>query len=488
MQNYMRTILSGLQNWINKRLHETVPETNKAHMQLVKDENGATAWEERTHYKEVTTQNVVNLESAELIPVDNDGDGVPEGGQYLLTTPWAVDLVPGGKYTVTYDGVPWECYGIDANEIEAGMSGIVMLGNTDAMGATGVEGGNSDAPFILMCIPNTSEFVSVVGAYGVFNILGEPPASFEVSVNGVVTTTTYKELEEGYLPEAVRDSVVDPITLTIDENGNVTSDTSFETAWAIDNARLQSVIKVVQRGEALGADSVFESDIRVRRVNAGGAYHVLQIAFTMFTDFQDTAQARELTRYITWSNQGVLKLDSTYISGLPNMTSWGYKTGTYYFRSYNGQWNAVSTNVARQELGITDPVDPVFVVTVDNVISNVGTADKTFAEIKAAHDAGQVIVCKYLDNYHHLHMCDETKFIFIMNVCDGQVVWTRAFTITATEVSQTVGVVQIDNAINNAISAILPTPSTADAGKILRVNSEGKYELVSLPNAEEATF
>lgn len=36
--------------------------------------------------------------------------------------------------------------------------------------------------------------------------------------------------------------------------------------------------------------------------------------------------------------------------------------------------------------------------------------------------------------------------------------------------------------------ANLPTPTTADAGKILRVNSEGKYELVSLPNAEEATF
>ena len=34
----------------------------------------------------------------------------------------------------------------------------------------------------------------------------------------------------------------------------------------------------------------------------------------------------------------------------------------------------------------------------------------------------------------------------------------------------------------------LPTPTTADAGKILRVNAEGKYELVSIPNAEEATF
>lgn len=34
----------------------------------------------------------------------------------------------------------------------------------------------------------------------------------------------------------------------------------------------------------------------------------------------------------------------------------------------------------------------------------------------------------------------------------------------------------------------IPTPTTADAGKFLRVNAQGKYELVSIPNAEEATF
>ena len=38
------------------------------------------------------------------------------------------------------------------------------------------------------------------------------------------------------------------------------------------------------------------------------------------------------------------------------------------------------------------------------------------------------------------------------------------------------------------LAAILPVPTAADAGKILRVNSEGKYELVVLSNAEEATF
>ena len=51
----------------------------------------------------------------------------------------------------------------------------------------------------------------------------------------------------------------------------------------------------------------------------------------------------------------------------------------------------------------------------------------------------------------------------------------------------------IDIDINSIVTQVaaalgLPVPTAADAGKILRVNAEGKYELVSLPNAEEATF
>lgn len=45
-----------------------------------------------------------------------------------------------------------------------------------------------------------------------------------------------------------------------------------------------------------------------------------------------------------------------------------------------------------------------------------------------------------------------------------------------------------DYVLNSELAATLPIPTVADAGKILRVNANGKYELVSLPNAEEATF
>lgn len=43
--------------------------------------------------------------------------------------------------------------------------------------------------------------------------------------------------------------------------------------------------------------------------------------------------------------------------------------------------------------------------------------------------------------------------------------------------------------VTAALTALgLPVPTAADAGKILRVNAQGKYELVAIANAEEATF
>lgn len=51
------------------------------------------------------------------------------------------------------------------------------------------------------------------------------------------------------------------------------------------------------------------------------------------------------------------------------------------------------------------------------------------------------------------------------------------------------GSVDVQSIVDQVVATLgLPTPTTADAGKFLRVNAEGKYGLVALPNAEEATF
>ena len=80
----------------------------------------------------------------------------------------------------------------------------------------------------------------------------------------------------------------------------------------------------------------------------------------------------------------------------------------------------------------------------------------------------------------------------------GDLMWFGAYAATVVKISRTVygekkmvdpELVPTDAIVQAVLAALgLPVPTAADAGKILRVNAEGKYELVSLPNAEEATF
>lgn len=44
------------------------------------------------------------------------------------------------------------------------------------------------------------------------------------------------------------------------------------------------------------------------------------------------------------------------------------------------------------------------------------------------------------------------------------------------------------NAINDEVGDVVPTPTTSDSGKYLRVNSSGNYVLATVPNAEGVSF
>ena len=65
-----------------------------------------------------------------------------------LHTPWAENIETGKTYNVNYNGTTYACTAI-YNET-AGLASN-LLGSTDAFG---IEGGNPDAPFTMMCFPN----------------------------------------------------------------------------------------------------------------------------------------------------------------------------------------------------------------------------------------------------------------------------------------------------------------------------------------------
>ncbi len=255
---------------------------------------------------------------------------------FVLPTPWENEMDEGNSYKVTYNGVAYNLKATKASDLrpDAG-PGMLMLGNYSIIGG---EGGDATVPFCLAAYPNADG--AEMGGYAAL-ISNDGAESVVLSITGQETVTPAK------LPS---------ITLTIDADGNVTSDTTFAQAWAMDNAHLQAAITVVRSGTMLGADATYQSPADVRRVFVGGAYKALQIAFVDYLDIGDVQQMRETTRYIYWRNAGdkQLYLANHTISSLPSMDGDNHtNTGTFYLRCVDGDWQAVGIDQLKADLGLT---------------------------------------------------------------------------------------------------------------------------------------
>lgn len=172
-----------------------LPETADPLKQLVTDESGKVGWEERLAYKQ--TAQVVNLAATELTGIDDDGDGTNEA--HVLLSPWAADVVPGSVTTVTYNGTDYECQAIDYALIEPDApAGMSAMGNVAAMGVEGIEGGNADAPFLLIAVPNAAAESDMGGMYGMLMAI-DGAATVTIAVSSVVAK--YKTIDKPYLPK-----------------------------------------------------------------------------------------------------------------------------------------------------------------------------------------------------------------------------------------------------------------------------------------------
>lgn len=114
---------------------------------------------------------VVILPETELTYSETD-DG------FILTSPWTVDPVVGGVYVVTYNGADYECEGV-AFANENAPDGVVLMGNVSLMGQSG---GNADAPFSLMCLPNATSAEA-----GIFSMLVPTDGATSVTLSIVQT-------------------------------------------------------------------------------------------------------------------------------------------------------------------------------------------------------------------------------------------------------------------------------------------------------------
>lgn len=275
----------------------------------------------------VASNEITILRETDLTRVEDDSSYL-----FVLSTPWENDVVAGNRYKVTYNGVVYDLKATKASDLMPdAVPGMLVLGNYSIMG---MEGGDTNAPFCLAAYPNAAG--ADMGGYAAL-VSNDGAESVTLSV------TSYASVAQADMPK---------ITLTIAEDGNVTSDTPFAEASKMTCGELQSALKVVQTGNYAGQPAALEADVQVRRRVTEAMGEMLEITFRQFADPGDYAAAKEVTRYIYWAEQAI-QLAPIVLTSLPVMNNWGFDQQTYYLRSVGGVWQPVTIDQLKADLGLT---------------------------------------------------------------------------------------------------------------------------------------
>ena len=207
------------------------------HQQLVSDENGKAVWQEQLAYRHVDQGNFVILPETLLPAEDDSGDGVDD--TFLITSQWEIAPVAGQRYQVSYNGVVYECDAV-AYTPEGVPEGCVVLGDATL---PGLEGGNPEAPFAFICVPN--EIVAALGMpiYGM-DVASDGASAVTLGITFTGEISTVKTIDDEFLPDNVKRSF---ITIEIASDGTITSDVPFAEALKLSAAQLQSALAIKEK-------------------------------------------------------------------------------------------------------------------------------------------------------------------------------------------------------------------------------------------------
>lgn len=314
----------------------SIPDPGKAFQQLVSDADGKAVWQEQIAYKHVKSGMVTLFAEEELLPMgDDDGDGAND--TFASMTPLAVMPEVGKTYEVTINGTQYNSKAYDVGDAVPG----IVIGNPNQIDSS-LE--NTGEPYALCAV--SPEWQAHMG--GVTLMMVYKAESATLSIRGESTVTTVKKIAPDLLPDTHK-----TITIMIDADGNVMTDTPFAEASKMTCGELQSALKIVRTGSYGGQPSELEADVQVRRRKVELLGEMLEITFRQYTDPGDAAAVKETTRYIYWAANG-LQLAKWTLYSLPIMDAgWGYNQQTYYLRSVGGKWEPVSIEQMKKDLGLT---------------------------------------------------------------------------------------------------------------------------------------
>lgn len=210
---------------------------------------------------------------------------------WLITEPFLKTPVGGNAYIVNWNGTEYEC---PAEEVSIGGTvSMVMFGNEYAFNeedpTQGVE------PFIIAAVP--PELAAEMGAYGIIMPLWE-----EALGDGDAVTISISEKSSEYhqIPaEYLEPTDKKKITITIAEDGTVTSDTPITVAEKMDMTELQGAVKIVDG--ATGEE--YSACFATTGINFLGVPYIT-IGFIPAQDVRDTHGLSQSIHTLDWVAYG----------------------------------------------------------------------------------------------------------------------------------------------------------------------------------------
>lgn len=162
-----------------------LPEGGEAHQQLVTDGEGDTQWENRTHWAE----SVEGYLLSECEAVMND-----VGDEGMITQEFTSQPIAGETYTVTWNGVDYECVAESYTINDDGVPlAVVLLGNPELIGGTA-----NDMPFVIIIYS-----AETAAEFGITAALAPLDGSTAVtlSIRGIIDQV--HPLDEKYIPDTI---------------------------------------------------------------------------------------------------------------------------------------------------------------------------------------------------------------------------------------------------------------------------------------------
>ena len=302
----------------------SIPANAQPNQQLVTDCDGNVGWQERTHYSHVSVMDL--LPECSMLYV---GDSVGILKQEFQGTP-IIDEI----YAVEWNGIIYQC---PAKYVEMDGVSSILFGNSYMFDEE-----MTDIPFMVLIVPGAFR-EQLEGASAIVYIF-DGATEATLRINGKVETV--KALDPKYLQNLrgqntiILSSFGEHLKVGVSLNSNV----PFAAAWKMDDAELQTAIRVIEdKNDSKNHCAVYG----VTRYESDHWPRTIQMNCTLFNDVN-----QGFALVIQWVDDGDFGYCSVanHFSLLPDVS---YDQGAKYVKASSGIWSTQTIEALREDIGIS---------------------------------------------------------------------------------------------------------------------------------------